>query len=191
MVKATLPEPQTWVLEWEAAHVMVDVPFGVGGRSDFPVNLEGSATMEWPRFHPNRATRLPSGGYGRTGHLTAPHLLHRVNTGSPERAALHSPAWRRSRHSSRRPGVTPGTAAGSRTDVAETDRATGRGTPAIRVKGGASVETAIVMTAAGIADAYRCRGDGAASPSRGGGCRSRMMRKYQVRFRGRGRGDVE
>ena len=31
MVKAKLPEPQTWVLKWEAAHLMVDVPFGVGG----------------------------------------------------------------------------------------------------------------------------------------------------------------
>ena len=57
----------------------------------------------------------------------------------------------------------PGTAAGLRTDVAETDRATGRGTPAIRVKGDAFVEVVNVMAATGIADAYRCRGDRAAS----------------------------
>ena len=57
----------------------------------------------------------------------------------------------------------PGTAAGLRTDVAETDRATGRATPAIRVKGDAFAEASTVITATGIADAYRCRGDGAVS----------------------------
>jgi hypothetical protein len=69
----------------------------------------------------------------RTEHLTASHLLDRVNTGSPKRAALNGPAWRRSRHNSQ----MPGTAAATRTIMAETIRATGLGTPADRVKGGA------------------------------------------------------
>jgi len=119
---------------------MVNVSYGAGGRLSAWPDLDGSAVMIVPRLHPNRATHLPSGGYGRTGHLNAPHLLYCVNTGSPKRAALNSPAWRRSRHSSQTPGAMPGTAAGLRTDVAETDRATGRGKPAIRVKGGAFAE---------------------------------------------------
>jgi len=89
----------------------------------------------------------PIGGIkARTGHLTMPHLLTRVNTGSPKRAALHSPAWRRSRHSSQMPGVTPGTTAGSRTVMAETDWATSRGTSASWVKGGALAEDYGFMT---------------------------------------------
>ena len=137
MVKARLPEPQTWDLKGVTTHLMVNVSYGAGDQLGPMIGLEGSVTRKRSRLHPNRATRLPSEGYGRTGHLTAPHLLYRVNTGSPKRAALNSPARRRSRHSSQRPGVTPGTAAGLRTAVAETDRATGRGTPASRVKGGA------------------------------------------------------
>ena len=48
---------------------------------------------------------------GRTDHLTTPHLTFRVNTGSPVRACLTRPVWRRSRHSSQTLGVTPETAA--------------------------------------------------------------------------------
>ena len=147
MVKARLPEPQTWVLKRNAAHLMVNVSYGVGERLPRLVDLDGSARNAVSRLHPNRVTRPTLWGYGRTGHLNAPHLLHCVTTGSPKRAALNGPARRRSRHSSQRPGVTPGTAAGLRTAVAETDRATGRGTPASRVKGGAFVEFRSFRTA--------------------------------------------
>jgi len=44
-------------------------------------------------------------------------------------------------------GVMPETTAGSRTDMAETDRATGRGTPTLRVKGGVLAEISSFMTA--------------------------------------------
>jgi len=40
----------------------------------------------------------------------------------------------------------PETTAATRTDMAETDRATGWGTPSIRVKGGAFAEDGIFMT---------------------------------------------
>jgi hypothetical protein len=91
----------------------------------------------------------------RTERLTTPHLVKRVNTGSPKRAALHSPAWRRSRHISQTLRVMPETVipihqlpthfssgpvnqgAEGWTGMTETDRATGRGKSAIRVKGGA------------------------------------------------------
>lgn len=76
----------------------------------------------------------------RKGHLTTPNLIGCVNTGSPKRACLTRPARRRSRHTSQMLGVTPETAPPKGTDMAETDRATGRGTPAIRVKDGTSAE---------------------------------------------------
>jgi hypothetical protein len=147
-VKAGLPEPQTLGFESGSDTRMVNVSFGAGGRPNQSVGLNGSAIMFVSRLHPNHATHPLSEGYGRTGHLNAPHLLYRVTTGSPKRAALNSPAWRRSSHSSQRPGVTPGTAAGRRTAVAETDRATGRGTPANRVKGNASAGPVRFMTVA-------------------------------------------
>jgi len=146
-VKAGLPEPQTLGFESGSDTRMVNVSFGAGGRPNQSVGLNGSAIMIVSRLHPNHATHPLSEGYGRTGHLTAPHLLYRVTTGSPKRAALHGPAWRRSRHSSQRPGVTPGTAAGRRTDMAETCRVTGTGTPSGRVKGGAFAEGSNFMTA--------------------------------------------
>lgn len=95
---------------------------------------------------PTYATRPSQRGYGRTGHLTMSYLLNRVNTGSPKRAGFTSPAWRRSDRSSPMPGVMPGTAAGSRTIMAETGRVTGTGTPADRVKGHALVEDDRFMT---------------------------------------------
>lgn len=119
---------------------MVNVSYGAGDRQGTRVISQGSADEVVLRIHPSRASHPSLKGYSRTGHLTAPNLHLCVITGSPKRAALHGPAWRRSRHSSQRPGVTSGTAAGLRTAVAETDRATGRGTPASRVKGGAFVE---------------------------------------------------
>ena len=190
-VKAKLPEPQTRALKPRMAYLMVNVLFGAGDRQNATVDLDGSVIMIVSRLHPDRATRPPSEGYGRTGRLTAPHLLCRVNAGSPQRAALHGPAGRRSRHSSRRPGVTPGTAAGSRTAVAEPDRATGRGTPAGRVKGGASAGIGSSRPAQEGALMRPEAGEERPNPLRSeGGCRSRMMRKYHVRFRGRGRGDV-
>ena len=110
---------------------------------------------------------------GRTRQLTAPHLLHCVNTGSPKRAALNGPAWRWSRHSSRMLWVTPVTAAATRTAVAETDRATGRGTPAKPGEGRRIQGTVAHMAANGIADVNPCRGDGADPRGR----RSRMRPK--------------
>ena len=146
-MKAGLPEPQTWALKARTTHLMVNVSYGVGDRLNPLTDLDGSAIMIVSRLHPNRATHPLSEGYGRTGHLSAPHLLYRVTTGSPKRAALHGPAWRRSRHSSQRPGITPGTAAEMRTVMAETCRATGTGTPSGRVKGGAFAEDGNFMTA--------------------------------------------
>ena len=175
-MKARLPEPQTRALKRRTAHLMVNVSYGAGDRKGHTSDLDGSAIIAVSRLHPDRATRPLSEGYGRAGHLNAPRLLYSVTAGSPKRAALNSPARRRSRHSSQRPGVTPGTAAGLRTAVAETDRATGRGTPASRGKGNASV---------GIVRPYG-RGElmRAVAAERGtvplrfeGGCRSRMTLK--------------
>jgi hypothetical protein len=147
MVKARLPEPQTLGFESRSDTQMVNVSFGAGDRRIPSAGLNGSAIMIVSRLHPNHATHPLSEGYGRTGHLNAPHLLYRVTTGSPKRAALHGPAWRRSRHSSQKPGVTPGTAAEGRTTMAETYRAIGTGTPSVRVKGGAFAEDGNFMTA--------------------------------------------
>jgi len=83
---------------------------------------------------------------GRTEHLPAPYLSVLVITGSPKRAALHRPAWRRSHHISQRLTVTRQTAAGLRTVMAETYRATGTGMPSNRVKGGASARGNLFMT---------------------------------------------
>lgn len=73
----------------------------------------------------------------RTGHLTTSHLTDRVNMGSPKRVPLRCPVRRRSRHISQTPGVMPGTAIQGWTGMGETGRATGRGIPSARVKGGA------------------------------------------------------
>jgi hypothetical protein len=137
MVKAGLPEPQAWVLKPEAEHRRFTFRLMMGATQTRLVALRGYGRLR-ALSRPNHITRPLFMGYGRTRHLTAPHLLHCVNTGSPLRAALNSPAWRRSSHSSQTPGVMPWTAAATRTAVAETDRATGRGTPASRVKGNAS-----------------------------------------------------
>jgi hypothetical protein len=119
---------------------MVNVPHGEEDVSALRIRPKETRNAVFRCLEPDHATRPSSMGQSRTGHLTAPHLLHCVTTGSPKRAALHSPAWRRSHHSSQRPGVMPGTAAATRTVVAETNRATGSGKPASRAKGGAFAE---------------------------------------------------
>src|SRR5689334_3021958 len=183
MVKARLPEPQTWVLKPEAAHRRVTCRLTQGKghvRRPFP----WKRSIRVAASHPNRVTRPSLMGQGRTRHLTAPHLLHCVNTGSPKRAALNGPAWRRSRHSSQKAwgnaqdshGNVDGCGRNRPGDRSGDARQPGEGW---RIQG-----TVTAMAAIGIADAYRCRGDGT-DPR---GCRSQMMRKYQVRFRGRGTG---
>jgi hypothetical protein len=146
MVKAKLPEPQTWDLKPGGGTLMVYVPYDAGdteGRTAVP---DCGRERILPARYSNCVTHPPQGGYGRTGHLTASHLLPSVTTGSPKRAALNGPAWRRSRHSTLRPGVTPGTAGHGRTGMGETDRATGRGSPSPRGKDGASTEDSNFMT---------------------------------------------
>ncbi len=88
-------------------------------------------------------------GQGRTGHLYAPHLSDCVNTGSPKRAGFTSPAWRRSRHSSRTLGVMPETASHGWTRTGEIRRAIGGGNPSARVKGGALAGSGNLMTTRG------------------------------------------
>jgi len=140
MVKARLPEPQTWDLKTETAHRRSYVPYGVGDGLGAQGSIPRKCSTGTTTLRPNHATHPSSMGHGRTGHLTAPHLLHCVNTGSPLRAALNRPAWRRSRHSSQTLTVMRQTAAGVRTVMAKTIRVTGTGTPADRVKGGAFAE---------------------------------------------------
>jgi hypothetical protein len=191
MVKARLLESQTQALKRRAAHLMVSVRSGAGDRLGFLANPDGNVVIVALQLHADRGTRSTLWAYGRTGHLTAPYLLCCVSTGLPKRAALHGPAWRRSSHRSRIPGVMPGTAAGSRTAMAETDRATGRGTPASRVKGNASAGISSSRPAQEGAPMHPDAGQERPNPLRSEGkCRSRMMGSHQVRFRERGRGDA-
>ncbi len=138
MVKAGLPEAQTRRVgkirdvaavdtSRRAIREMVEVPVRKGASRLSPLQ-------------PAERSSPCHGVNGRKGHLTTPHLIDRVTTGSPKRACLTRPVWRRSRHSSQTPGVMPRTATPKWTDTAETGRAIGRGTPAVWVKGGALAE---------------------------------------------------
>lgn len=144
MVNARLRESQTSRLE-EGGRAPT-----VAALSDANATKLGSVAMTSTDFigtMPPAVSLSPRrGNKGRTGHLTTPHLMNCVTTGSPKRAVLHRPAWRRSRHISQTPRVMPWTATTKWTDMAETDRATGWGTPAIRVKGGAFVNEAATST---------------------------------------------
>lgn len=143
-VNARLRESQTSRLEKGGRTATVVVLSDVKAKK--PGSLATAHTDIDGTMHPAASLSPHRGSKGRTGHLTTPHLMKRVNTGSPTRAALSRPAWRRSHHISQTPRVMPWTAAKMRTDVAETNRATGRGTPAIRVKGGAFVNEAATST---------------------------------------------
>jgi hypothetical protein len=129
MVKAKLPEPQTRGLLRTLGAATVDAPYRVTG--DRP---------QIGRLIPATRPTLRRKVNGRTRHLTAPHLSNRVITGRPKRACLTRPVWSQTCRSSQTPGVTPWTAAPKRTVMGETDRATGRGNPADRVKGRTPVE---------------------------------------------------
>lgn len=144
MVNAILREPQTSGLdEGERAST-------VTALSDAKAKKLGSLAMSSSdsigTLHPAASPIPRRGNTGRTGHLPTLLLMKRVNTGSPKRAAFNRPAWRRSSHISQMPRVMPWTAAAMRTDVTETDRATDRGTAAIRVKGSAFVNKAATST---------------------------------------------
>jgi len=145
-VKAKLPEPQTRNLKPVVAHgwLTCDLAKEIGHH---PRPISRKRTKVDSALQPNLAIHPSSRGYGRTGHLNASHLLFGVNTGSPKRAGFTSPARRRSRHSSRMPGVMPGTAAETRIVMAETRRATGSGMPSDKVKGGAFTEGSAFRTA--------------------------------------------
>ncbi len=144
-VKATLPELQTLGLEDSGGTRWLTCRTVREQRNPSALLRKWQADRRWAcQTQPHRP--LPVGENGRTEHLTAPHLLDRVNTGSPKRAGFTSPAWRRSRHSSQTPEVTLGTASYGWTGMAETLRATGERRPATWVKGGASAEGSNFMT---------------------------------------------
>lgn len=81
-----------------------------------------------------------AGSKGRTRHLPASHLLHRVTTGSPKRAQSR-PVGRQSRHSSQRPEVMPRTAIFGWTAKEESRRTTGAGIRMGWAKGGSACES--------------------------------------------------
>jgi hypothetical protein len=144
MVNARLREPQTSGLEEGGRATTVAALSDANATklgSVATTSTESIGTMP-PAVSPNPH----QGNTGRTGHLTTSHLMKCVNTGSPKRAVLNRPAWRRSRHISQTPRVMPWTAATMRTDVTEIDRATDRGKSIIRVKGGAFVNEAPIST---------------------------------------------
>jgi len=136
MVKAKLPELQ--ILGHDVLQQHTDGLRAVRRRVCDRRQIAHQGRGEIREPHPTQPRRpILLEDKDRTEHLTASYLLDRVNTGSPKRAALNGPAWRRSRHNSQTPGVMPGTTAVARTIMAETSRATGLGMPADRVKGGA------------------------------------------------------
>lgn len=71
----------------------------------------------------------------QTGHPATSYLINRVNTGSPKRTCLTCSAWRRSRHISQTPRVTPRTAA-TADGYERNAQATDARNSAIRVKDG-------------------------------------------------------
>jgi len=144
MVNARLRKPQTSGLE-EGGRATTVAALSDANTTKLRI-VATTSTDFLGTIQPAVSPNPRRGNKGRTGHLTTPHLMKCVNTGSPKRAALHRPAWRRSRHNSQMPEVMPWTAATTRTDVAETDRATGWRTPDIRVKGGAFVNKAATST---------------------------------------------
>lgn len=128
-VKAKLPEPQTWDLNpvalqrwlrWRRTTVAVTGVHRSTIQSRPPLPVGEPRSNEAP-------SRIASHDYGHHGIVSAGYL--------------HSPAWRRSRHSSQMPRVMPGTVATLRTVKVETNRETGEGMPADRVKDGTSDRT--------------------------------------------------
>lgn len=134
-VNAGLRETQTGVLALENDASMVDASFRATGepKPTSRLNLTARPTL---RRRDN----------SRTGHLTTSYLVDHVNTGSPKRVSLRYPVWRQSRHISQTSGVMPGTAIHGWTGMSETNRVTGRGISAARVKGGATARAGNFMT---------------------------------------------
>lgn len=135
MVTAILRESQTRGLRSAATHWRFRCRLAQRRRA-----IAHGPILSWPR-HPILVEE-----YGRTGHLTTSPLTDRETTGSPKRVVSDNPAWRRSCHISQTPGVMPGTAAATRTVLAETSGATWMGTPSDRVKGSASTGASNFMT---------------------------------------------
>jgi hypothetical protein len=98
----------------------------------------------------SRASHPASLDQGRKEHLNAPYLSDYVNMGSPKRAPLRCPAWRRSRHISQKLGVIPETASQGWTRKGEIRRAIGGGNPSTRVKGDTLVEFGKLITTRGL-----------------------------------------
>lgn len=97
MVKATLPEPQT---ETGGSH---SPPTPDTERSPDAVRSVRLCELKQPR---DGAGNKPENG--RTGHLRAHDYHSLCTTGSPKQE--DAPAWRRSPHSTRCAGTTPGAA---------------------------------------------------------------------------------
>ena len=148
MAKAILPEPQfaatytaSGAVEWLTRHI---------GRSEsttFILSANRSSDVERPGL-PARPTHPLYGGVSeRTGRPNTSQPPTRVNAGSPKQDGLSGPAWRRSRHSTRMPGVTTGTVVGRPTN----DRRDKRGVTRVKRQpiGGRTAASTIRATLTG------------------------------------------
>jgi hypothetical protein len=126
MARARLPKLQSWDMTSMAANQR---PKRCPASGRALVVKAQSSQPKRPASHPEDK--------GRTECLTASYLLLCVTAGSPKLVSM-TPVWRRSRHSNRMPGVTPGTAAMMRTGMGISNRATDGESPAGRVKGGSA-----------------------------------------------------
>jgi hypothetical protein len=136
MAKAILPEPQS-AAAYTLGGVAERLTRRTGWTDDmmFRSSAGHGSDVEAHGEPACPAHPLYGGASGRTGRLTTSLLLIRVITGWPTAGggASRRPVWPRSRHSTRTPGVTAGTAAARRTDRGHKRRATAVNT---RVAGG-------------------------------------------------------